>query len=104
MEKRVSKRMPTRVALRFPCCNTVHSGVATNLSEDGMFINAELSFPIQSRLEILIPSGKEILKVPVKITRIVEKDKVYKGMGVELVNPQKNYLEFVIKLNLNCQS
>ena len=105
MENRISKRIPAKISLRFPCCNTVHSGIATNLSENGMFINTtELCFPIQSRLEILILFGKEILKVPVKITRIVKKANVYKGIGVELVSLPKNYLEFVIKLNLSCQS
>lgn len=105
MENRVSKRIPARVALRFPCCNTVHSGIATNLSEDGMFINTtELCFPMQSRFEILIPLGKEVLKVPVKIARIVKKDKAYKGIGVKLVNLPNNFLKFVIKLSLSCHS
>lgn len=100
MEKRISRRTPAKLALRFPCGNTSCSGTVSNLSEKGMFINTKICFPIQSKFEISMPLKDEILKIPVKIARIVKTGNVYDGMAVELTNLPKKYLEFLIRLNL----
>ncbi|MEF9427569.1 MAG: PilZ domain-containing protein [Candidatus Mariimomonas ferrooxydans] len=104
MEKRISRRIPVKRLLRFPCCNTYHSGTVTNLSENGMFIHTMMCFPVQSKLELSIPLENEILKVPVKVNRIVKAGNVYDGMGVELMNLTKKYLKFIIKLNIVCKN
>ncbi len=103
MEKRVSKRIPAKLALRFPCADTSCSGIVSDLSENGMFINTKICFPIQLKFELLIPLKNEILNVPVKIARIVKTDDVYDGMGVEMTDLSKEYLKYLIKFNLVCQ-
>lgn len=104
MEKRDFKRIPANLILRFPSSNTLNSGTLTNLSANGMYIKAEMSFPIKSRFAVLVQLKDEILKVPVKIVRIVKSGNFYEGMGVMILNQQKKYLELLMKLNCNSQS
>ena len=104
MEKRASIRIHVNLALRYPCLNKFCSGTATNLSENGMFIDTEMDFPVQSKFDILISSREDELKVPVKISRLVKTGNIYNGMGVELLDLPKKYLEFLIKLNFDYQT
>ena len=104
MEKRASDRIHNKIPVRFLFSNTFVAGTATDLSENGMFINSEVYFPIQSKFDILIPLKGEILKVPVKLIRLATTGKIQKGMGVKLLNLPKKYLSFIIKHNLGCQN
>lgn len=104
MEKRESRRIHANLALRYPCRDKFCSGTATNLSENGMFIDTEMDFPVQSKFDIFISSREDVFKVPVKISRLVRTGNIYNGMGVELLDLPKKYLEFLIKLNFDYQS
>ncbi len=98
MQRRAFERIPTNLQTTFLSENNNCTGTVMNLSENGMFINTKLSFPFDSMLEIRIPLKEEILKVPVKVSRIVKTDDFYGAIGVELLNPPQNYLEFVNRL------
>ena len=71
----------------------------TNCSENGMFINTKMCYPFDTRFQILIILKDEVLKVPVKVTRIVKTYDFFNGMSVELLNPSRKYLEFIKNLN-----
>ena len=47
------------MALRFPFSNTFIPGTVTNLSENGMFIDTELCFPLESKFEVIIKLNNE---------------------------------------------
>lgn len=100
MEKRASKRINEKLSVRFPGRNTFYSGTVTDLSETGMFIISEICFPIQSEFEIIVLLKEDVLRVSVKIIRIVKTGDIYEGMGVELLDLPKKYLEHVIRLNV----
>jgi hypothetical protein len=100
VKKRASKRVNEKLPVRFPGHNTFYSGTVTDLSETGMFINSEIYFPIQSEFEMIVLLKEDLLRVPVKIARIVKTGDIYVGMGVELLNLPKEYLEHVIRLNV----
>ena len=104
MEKRDFKRIPTSLILRFPSCNTFTSGSLTNLSASGMYIEADVCFPIKSKFNVLVQLKDEILKVPVKIVRLVKSGNFYEGIGVKILNQPKKYLELLMKLNVSSQS
>ena len=104
MEKRTFKRIPANLVLRYPSCNTFNSGTLTDLSANGMYIKAEMRFPLKSRFSVFVQLKDEILKVRVKIVRIVKSGDFYKGMGVKILNLPKRYLELLIKLNLSSES
>ena len=104
MEKRDFKRIPANLILRFPSCNTVNLGTLANLSASGMYIQADVCFPIKSRLNVLVQLKDEILDVPVKIVRIVKSGNFYQGIGVKVLKKTNNYLELLMKLNYSSQS
>jgi hypothetical protein len=103
MHKRDSERISANIPLRFPCCDTFNSGKATNLSGNGMYIDAEMCFPMKSSFEVLVELKDEILEIPVEIVRLSKKGNKYKGMGVALLSLPKKYLELLIKLKLGSQ-
>ena len=101
MDKRTANRISINLFVTFPCRRTYVSGFATNLSENGMFINAEMSFPVKSQFELLIPLKEEAVKVPVKIVRLEKSRKGYQGMGVQIMGRPPKYLELIRKLNFS---
>lgn len=99
MQRRASDRIPSNLTVRFSCCNCDYEGTVMNLSEDGMFITTNrMSFPFDSDLKILINTGSEILKVPVKVMRINKSWDYYDCLGVKIPAPSQNYIGFVKSL------
>jgi len=101
MQKRAHERITADLQANFFCGNTMYSGTVINLSENGMFIKTRMCFPFDSQLEILIPLKEEVLKVPIKVSRIEKRENFYDGMGVEVLSPCHHYLEFVNRLKSN---
>lgn len=99
MEKRNYRRIPARLQLRFPSCNTFNLGTLTNLSANGMYIKAEMSFPMKSTFAVFVHLKNEILKVRVKIVRLVKSGDFYEGMGVRILNQPKRYIKLLMALN-----
>ena len=70
-----------------------------NLSEKGMFITTCDFLPCDDTLELLVPLDEEISKFIAKIRRIVKLDDQNYHIGVELLHPPKNYIDYVNNLN-----
>jgi len=100
IHKRNSERIPVKLPLRLPLSNTFVPGTVTDLSDNGMFINSELCFPLESKFEVLVKLKNEILSIPVQIARIVMSNDKNKGMGVRILNYPPKFLEFLIKKSL----
>lgn len=99
MERRAYKRVKTYMLVKFLCRNCPSYGVVTNISENGMYIDTGMNLPAESRFELLIHlSDEETLSVPAKLSRLVKTAGVYDGICVELLNPPKNYTNFVAAL------
>ncbi|MBI4698745.1 MAG: PilZ domain-containing protein [Nitrospirae bacterium] len=95
MNRRAHERIPANIEVKFFCGNTFYTGNVVNISENGLFINAQMAFPFDSKFELLIPSSEGVLKVPVMVTRMVKSGSYYDGMGVQLLEQPKNYLQYV---------
>jgi hypothetical protein len=97
MERRAFERMSANIHVKFYWDNTVYFGTVTNFSVNGMFINTiKIIFPLCSQFEIFIPSiNNKVLKLPVKVSRLAERNCIYYGMGVELLNIPEDSLEFI---------
>ncbi len=96
MENRAFDRISTTLEISFRCCSKVHEGTITNLSEKGMFITmAEMCLPFDFHIDLFIPSKDGKLHVPVNLSRITLSPGVHDGIGVELPDPDRHYLDFV---------
>lgn len=101
MQRRAFERIPVEYKVRYFCGDIAYIGTVTDLSENGMFIDTTIDFPFDSNFELLLPLNDEVVKVSAIIKRVVKNRGVYEGMGVELVNPPENYLQFVDELKPN---
>ena len=104
MQKRKVARIRSRLKIWFSHGNELRSGTVTDLSEEGMFIHADINFPFYSKFEVDIPLEKRFLRVPVEVSRLVKRNKFYEKMAVKVLSPKKDYLEFVNRLKLAIKS
>jgi hypothetical protein len=108
MDKRALKRIPTEIAIEYYLWNPLvwkklYNGTINNLSEKGMHIRTKtVLFPLDSLLEISIPSEGGVISLPAKVSNIVWRnvlpDNTCDSMGVELSNPPPEYLDLVARL------
>lgn len=95
MWKRAYKRIPTDIKIRFFSGPKEYYGTVTNLTEKGMFISTKVNFPLQPKLKIVIPWKREVLRVSALTRSFTRSGNNYNGIGVELLEPSREYLEFV---------
>lgn len=96
MEKRSFKRISTSLKATFCCCGVdYYSATVTNFSENGMFIDTQICFPVDSQVDILLISNEEIIRVPAKICWVRKSVNSYDGIGVMILNPSEKYLDFL---------
>lgn len=101
MARRTNIRFPIRINVKFYCSDKVYSGTVTNISERGMFIKTnEMCFPEDRQFNLAIPLEHEMAHVPVKINRLLNMEGGNYGIGVELLNPPPQYIEYVENLLL----
>jgi hypothetical protein len=75
--------------------NLLSLGDVLNITEDCMCINTRMVLPINSVIELLIPSKKDIMSVPVRVCKFDGLESSYSTMSVEILKPSEQYLEFV---------
>ncbi len=97
MGRRLSQRV--RVKMDFFCHDMSFSGTILNLSGNGMLIlSSSIDFPFQTQFKIRVPLQKEEIEIDVKVNRLIKTNHYYDVMAVELINPSRNYLDFVEEL------
>jgi hypothetical protein len=95
MERRSSERIPTNLYVRFFYNKTVHTGIVTNLSSNGMCIETRMHIPLESRLEIYMLVKEAHLKISVKVSWQIRKNDRCCGMGIQLNQQQQHYKSLV---------
>ena len=100
MEKRVNKRIEANQEVILSYDKTKRFGTLMNCSEKGMYIKPVISSPVNPVYEVRIPLKKELLRIPARVVRIVKNGDCYDGFGLELTTLPKNYLKYLIKLEL----
>ena len=97
-EKRVCARILANIDSRFFYGNLFYSGLVTNLSDRGMFISTKSFLPSDAMFIIIIRLENEFLKVIAKVKRVTSKVDNNAGMGVELLNPPRSYIDFINRM------
>ncbi len=99
VQKRAFDRIHSNINVRFNCGNNDYSGIVTNLSGNGMFINTDrMLFPFHSQFNVVISFGEDFLHVPIKVVRITKLSDSCDGVGVSVMEPSQSYLEMVEQL------
>lgn len=64
-----------------------------------MHIITDMFLPFGAGIELIISMKDGALNVPVKITRIISEGCPHDALGIEVINPSREYLEFVESLS-----
>jgi hypothetical protein len=95
VEKRAHPRIPSTIAARFFYCNMFYTATITNLSEGGMFIHTRMKLPLNSALVIIMREHKLTMNINARVKRTSLQKGLLRGIGVELVRPSNQYLDYV---------
>ena len=99
MEKRAHIRLPSKLQARLVYGNLFYASSVTNFSEKGVYISAKMNFNVNAVFVLVLLISNKIVNVLGKVKRVVKSDNLQEsissGMGVELINPPVQYLEFV---------
>ena len=99
MARRISGRIPISLDVKLQYGDKSCTGIVTNISESGMFINtSKTDFTENLHCGVSIPVEDGILDVPCKIVRLVNTNGSSGGMGVVLLDAPLDYLNFVDNL------
>jgi hypothetical protein len=96
--KRLFERFIKRTFVEFGSGDKMHIGIATNFSENGLFIRSQHCFSVDTVLTIVLtyPGGKiSTLKGVVKNMRKKTLLKYLNGMGIELLEKDPVYIDYV---------
>jgi hypothetical protein len=94
-ERRGFNRIPVGEDVKICEGDLFFSGTVLNLSERGMFIGTRKYFQLDTIYLIVMRLKNRLLKLPAVIKRSTGSTGYYDGIGVELVNPPLEYVQFV---------
>jgi hypothetical protein len=94
MEKRAFERVPIHLNVRVLNDGSLHNGLMTNLSEQGMYVITGAHLSSGLNIEVFIPFNDDQLKVPIKIVRTKKTGYLFDGFAAELLNSSQDYIEF----------
>jgi len=98
MDKRSHKRINAIVAVRFSSGSSYYSyglGTIIDISENGMRIETCKCLASDTEAKLIVYGNNKVLSVPIKVTRVIKNNGFYDAMGIEVLNPPKDYKEFV---------
>jgi hypothetical protein len=95
MKKRPFNKIRSNLKIRFFCSHSFCAGTVKSLSENAMFIETKMTLPIDRKFDVVICLREKLIKVPVRLRKLMGNNKSYDIMAVEVLNPQKDYLEFI---------
>jgi hypothetical protein len=98
MKERISERINANIDVKLICCNKSCSGITKNLSEYNMYVELKACSEMHSELKVLIHSIKGSFTVPVKISRVLERENNHMCIALELMEKSKKYLNLVNEL------
>jgi hypothetical protein len=96
---RTVDRIPVLIDVKINYDKSVYLGTLMNISESGMFIRTnKMPSQLQSQIEISILLNEEVICVSGKLVREENIRGYYNGIGVEVLNPPQNYMDFIDNL------
>lgn len=102
MERRTFERLYAKLQAKLYYGEATYTGTVANLSENGMFICTRMNIPVDSIFPIMLLQNGQSFKIDVRVRRAVKTcghhiDAEETGIGVLLLDPPQDYLEFIGK-------
>jgi len=102
MERRKFERLHAKLHAKLYFGGNTYTGMVSNLSENGMFICSRMNIPVDLMFPIVLMQNGQSFRIDVRVRRAVKScghhlESEESGIGVMLLNPPQDYLEFVGK-------
>ena len=95
MSKRPFHKIRSNLKIKFFSSNSFCAGTLTSLSEKGMLIETKMTLPFDRIFDVVICLRERLIRVHVRFRKLIGDNKSYDIMAVDVLNPQKDYLEFI---------
>lgn len=95
MNERAYKRIDVSVNAHICCEPYRYQSTIINMSEKGVSIYTTMCFPIGTECSLIISGNDGMLEVQALVKHITKTEGFHDSMGLELVNPSRQYREFV---------
>ena len=97
MEKRQQKRYTSRCEIEFSMNGTTYRGISSNLSLNGLFIRTRRPFTADTVIDLMVhfPNGSTSKLKGITRRAIRNPLDNQNGMGIELIEKDSNYFDFV---------
>ena len=95
IKKRAFKRVSSCLVIKFNYKHLTRYGLATNVSEKGMCINAGINLPDSWETNFLVPIKDDQLEIASKVRWTKQSNGFYDSMGVEIFDPPEKYFKIV---------
>jgi hypothetical protein len=89
------KKLSSKVEVRYFWSKTLALGNITDISKSCMCINTDFCFPLNSRIELLIPCRRNVLAILAKVSRYEHAGSLYDTMCVKVLNCSSEYSDFI---------
>ena len=95
MEKRKHRRIDVSLTVTVCCEPYQYQATVTNISEKGLCIKTSMCFPVETQCKISILGKEGVFDIQAFVKRSNKKEGFNETMGLELLNPSRQYREFV---------
>jgi hypothetical protein len=95
MNERGYERIDVSVNAHICCEPYRYQSTITNMSEKGVCIHTAMCFPIETQCKLFISGNDGWLEEQAFVKHITKTDGFHDSMGLELLNPSRQYREFV---------
>jgi hypothetical protein len=99
MEKRANKRIEVSFVANICCEPYLFKCTIINLSANGICLHTSMCFPGGTKCKLIIPSKQRDLEIAGQVKRTIKREGFNETMGLELLNPPQNYIEFINDLS-----
>jgi hypothetical protein len=95
VEKRAHKRIPVSLVVKFSQGSSLHYGITTDISRNGMCINSSVCPSSNSKIKLFVPLKEEEIEIMAQVRRVARTNGFYDTAGVELLDPPEKYLKLL---------
>ncbi len=90
-ERRVYRRIPANISVRYYFNNIFYTGTILNISESGLFLSTRKCLPLDSFFVVIVNTENKILKLIARVKRVTKNTCECDGLGISLLEPPNEY-------------
>jgi len=88
-------KISLKVDARFSSAKMLNLGDVKGISKNCICISTKFCFPLDSLIELFVPFKRKAIDLTVRVDRFKRKNRLHEIMCVEVLNPSKEYIDFV---------